>query len=115
MTMTFEEICRISGVCSNKFALANNASIEEISDNAYEKLKLIVKVLNDGWKPNWADSTQYKHYPYFKLNDGKFYCYKYGSYANGPVVGSRLVYKTKELAEFAVENFIDIYNCYLDY
>lgn len=112
---TFEDICKIRNINPEVYKVSENASKEEISDNAYDKLKLIVSVLNEGWLPNWSDSTQQKHYPYFKKVDNKYFCYDYGSYALYPVVGSRLVYKSRILAEFVVSKFMDIYNKYLDY
>ena len=113
----FNDICIIANIDINTFIIPEGSSDEEISDNAYNKLKLIVKVLNNGWKPNWGDDFQYKHYPYFKYDKGikRFICYKYGSYSISPVVGSRLVFKSKLLAEFVVDKFIDIYNEYLSY
>lgn len=111
----FSDICRIDGIDIRIFDLPDDATKEEISDNAYNKLKVIVRVLNGGWKPDWGDYEQYKHYPYFKKDNNKFICYKYGSYCIGPVVGSRLVYKSLILAEFAVSKFMYIYNDYLSY
>ena len=112
---TFEDICRAKNEDPGKFNLPINSSLEAISDNAYNKLKLIVSVLNDGWFPNWEDSSQQKHYPYFKKVSGKFICYDYGCYSLFPVAGSRLVYKSRYLAEFVVYKFGDIYNEYLNY
>jgi hypothetical protein len=32
--------------------------------NAYAKLFIIAEALNEGWVPDWADSDQYKYYPW---------------------------------------------------
>ena len=54
-----------------------------------------------------------RHLKFIGNYTDKFICYKYGSYCIGPVVGSRLVYKSLMLAEFAVSKFMYIYNDYL--
>jgi len=36
------------------------------------KIKTITKALNEGWEPDWRDSDQYKHYPYFNMSSGAF-------------------------------------------
>lgn len=112
---SFNDICEIAGENPNDYTLPRNASDEEISDMAYDKIKLIVKVLNEGWKPNWRDENEYKYYPYFRFdkNAGRF---SYSDYDYGIVysfVGSRLVFKSQKLAEFAGKLFIDIYNDYM--
>ena len=35
---------------------------------AYRKLKTIAEALNEGWRPNWADSNEYKYFPWFVYN-----------------------------------------------
>lgn len=32
---------------------------------ARRQLETITEALNEGWKPNWADTDEYKYYPYF--------------------------------------------------
>lgn len=102
---------------------------------SYLKLRIITEALNEGWKPTF-DKGEYRYYPWFfsytkeeydeldedekkkcrippKLNnhdDVKGYVYagfagSY-SYSNG---GVRLTFKTKELAKYCGEQFIDIW------
>lgn len=96
---------------------------------AYLKLRIIAAALNEGWKPTF-DGSRCRYYPWFyiytkeeykKLNKDEKkkcrvvsrssnYANAYGgvvySYASGAssvshtVVGSRLVFKTRELAEY---------------
>jgi hypothetical protein len=80
--------------------------------NAYAKLFIIAEALNEGWVPDWADSDQYKYYPWllvkkntknpsgFGLSYDGYDCA--GSYSN---VGSRLCFKSSELAEYAGKQF----------
>ena len=109
---------------------------------AYLKLRIICAALNDGWKPTFSDG-ECRYYPWFyiynqneyeKLNkDEKKKCHVVGrsscdAYAFGGVVcssahfsssysysyhGSRLVFKTGELAEYCEKQFIDIWDDYL--
>ena len=105
---------------------------------SYLKLRIITEALNEGWRPTF-DKGEYRYYPWFfsytkeeydeldedekkkcrippKLNnhdDVKGYLeYVYAgfagsySYSNG---GVRLTFKTKELAKYCGEQFIDIW------
>jgi hypothetical protein len=81
---------------------------------AYKKLKLISRVINQGWIPNWDNSDQYKWFPYFKLSSGVSFSASYYSYANtGADVGSRLCLETKEKATYAGKQFTEIYKDFL--
>lgn len=83
-----------------------------ISASAYAKLTHIVKVLNEGWKPNWSNENEYKYFPYFKHKSGFGLSYDVYWFAHSDV-GSRLCFKSAELAEYAGKQFADIYNDYL--
>jgi hypothetical protein len=102
---TFEDACKILGVVPdehfNKLDEYNQASI---------KLQTIIKALNEGWKPNWNDENEYKYYPWWRMDSvlgfglGDVYCL--GSYSD---VGSRLCFKSEELAQYAAKQFKDLY------
>ena len=109
---------------------------------AYLKLRIICEALNEGWKPTFSDG-ECRYYPWFyiynqneyeKLNkDEKKKCHvggraSYDAYAFCGVVfssvnistsysysyhGSRIVFKTRELAEYCEKQFIDIWSDYL--
>ena len=109
---------------------------------AYLKLRIICASLNEGWKPTF-DGSRCRYYPWFyiytkeeykKLNKDEKkkcrvvsrssnYANAYGgvvySYALGASsvshthVGSRIVFKTRELAEYCEKQFIDIWEDYL--
>lgn len=91
-------------------------------DWAHYKLIIIIMALNEGWKPNWIDSNEYKYLPWFefKNNSGSssgfgFANYDYGRWYTIALVGSRLVFKNRELAEYAAKQFQELYNDYLTY
>lgn len=83
---------------------------------AYLKLSIIARALNEGWKPNWNDRDERKYVPWFKTKMGVGFSYcGCGDWLSNTSVGSRLCYKTQELAEYAGEQFIDIYRDFLNY
>ena len=81
-------------------------------DIAFQKLKVIARALNQGWKPNWNDSNQRKWYPWFYLNNPgfRFVASDYVSVSTGSTGGSRLCYESEELSIYASNQFLDLYN-----
>lgn len=86
-----------------------------IAASAFAKLTLIARVLNEGWVPDWSNSNQYKYYPYFKAKVAGFGCSAafYVCWTAYTGVGSRLCFKTSELAMYAGKQFETIYNEFL--
>lgn len=81
---------------------------------AYRKLKAIAEALNEGWRPNWANSNEYKYFPWLVYNPSSAgfssaHTHPAASYTS-TYIGSRLCYKTRELAAYAGRQFEDIYN-----
>ena len=109
---------------------------------AYLKLRIICAALNDGWKQKF-DRDECRYCPWFYIytkeeyeeldEDEKKECHFYSRshddmYESGTVVcsykgvwqllsgtfsSSRLVFKTRELAEYCEKQFIDIWSDYL--
>lgn len=103
---------------------------------AYMKLRIIVAALNEGWKPQFIPG-EYRWFPYFILytkdeidkmdeetkarvvfrSDNFAYAGGGVSYAGSlydsasvyASIGSRLAFKTEELAEYAGKQFAEIY------
>ncbi len=88
----------------------------ELDEIAYRKIKLIAKTLNEGWAPDWENGKWDKYYPWFKTGSssgvGFSYC-AYDRWFTVSGVGSRLCYKSSELAEYAGKNFELIYKDFL--
>ena len=81
---------------------------------AYIDLRIIVAALNEGWEPTFAEDEE-RWYPWFKINDGGVAC-AYASIDSSysfSYNGSRLAFKSRELAEYAGKQFIDIYKDFL--
>lgn len=80
---------------------------------AHAKLVIIAQALNGKWKPNWKDSNQWKYYPWFDMSSGSgLSYYVYDHLISYSSCGSRLCYKTSELAKYAGTQFIDLYKEY---
>lgn len=105
---------------------------------AYFKLKVITKALNEGWKPKF-DGNEVRYYPWFWIYTKKEYealnakdkkecrvvgrSYLYAGALGGVACahadnasslsstygGSRLAFKTRELAEYCGKQFLDIW------
>jgi hypothetical protein len=90
---------------------------DQESSYAYHQLSIIARVLNEGWEPDYSDS-QYKYYPCFVWNDsaagGAGFSFRdfFFDYSRSGV-GARLVFKSRELAEYAGKKFLSIYNQFL--
>lgn len=122
------------------YAIADKTCTEDIL--AFAKLKVIAEALNEGWNPKF-DGDECRYYPWFYIYTKKEYeefdedekkeCRVVGrsnSYANadGGVAyeyatnassysyasyGSRLAFKTRELAEYCGKQFFDIWEKFL--
>lgn len=105
---TFEDACAVIGVNPRSVDFtAGNAD-----DWAYQKLKVIAKALNEGWTPNWDDANEYKYYPWFRCF-GEFSFGNVDCYYSGSLVGSRLCFRSEELAEYAGRTFLDLYRAFI--
>ncbi len=112
---TFEDACNVLGIDSKKALPYTKATTTDQKGlNAAAKLFIIARALNQGWKPNWNDGGEYKWYPWFKMKSG--FCFSLAGTAyvdTHSAVGSRLCFKTGELANYAGKQFESIYNDYL--
>jgi hypothetical protein len=106
---TFGDACSALGIDENHRYTKDDKSIE-----AYRKLIIIARALNDGWTPDWNDSSEYKYYPWFKMKSGfGLSDAHYGYTCTLTYVGSRLCFKSEELARYAGEKFEKLYEEYL--
>lgn len=111
---TFEDACSVLGVDAKKIVPYTKATTpDQKALNAAAKLFLIARALNQGWKPDWNNSNEYKYYPYFKMKTGFGFSGTYSDYdyAYTPV-GSRLCFKTRDLARYAATQFEELYKDY---
>ena len=80
----------------------------------YEKSKIIVKAINNGWIPDWNNSNQPKWFPVFKLSSGfGFSSSHFGYDCTHTDCGSRLCFESEEKSNHAAKQFIDIYQKFI--
>lgn len=111
---TWEDACEMKGIDpidSLPFPEPDNDFEEAI--NGTFQMFIIVDLLCEGWKPNYTNGNQYKYYPYFKYTDSGFgFSFSIFEFEYS-FVGARLVFPTRELAEYSGKQFKDIYNKFL--
>lgn len=114
---TYEDACKVLGVepINEQNAKAQGFRSDEI---ARRKLETIAAALNEGWKPDWNNTDQYKYYPYFYIQEnakGKgsaglscadAHCTAAYTTAR---IGSRLCFYASRLARYAGNQFTDLY------
>ena len=82
---------------------------------AHAKLIIIAEALNEGWEPDWGNREWDKYYPWFDMGGSSGSGFAYVGYAHwdsASACGSRLCFKSRELAEYAGEQFKELYKDY---
>ncbi|MCY4781780.1 hypothetical protein ORI89_19190, partial [Sphingobacterium sp. UT-1RO-CII-1] len=111
---TFEDACLATGRTLKSFESEHKGKSDD--SYAYEQLKIISEALNGGNHMDYSDTDEYKYYPYFN-SVGSSVGFSYVDYhfdAAHSGVGSRLTYKSSEIATYAGKQFLDIYNKYIN-
>jgi hypothetical protein len=112
---SFEDACKKLDISSQLPDLSNISEEFRNPVIAGYKLMIIYKAINNGWKPDWGNRSQYKYYPWFwVLSSGfGFSASHYGRTHSFTTVGSRLCFETKEKSDFAAEQFFNLYKEFL--
>lgn len=110
---SFEDACQVLGISTNVPEVKGLPRKHQKAIIANYKLIVIAEALNEGWKPNWQDSDEYKYYPWFDMSNPAGVGYSNAlnaasiTYAN---FGSRLCLKNRELAIYFGQTFTDLFN-----
>jgi hypothetical protein len=110
---TYEDICEAAGIYpGHSLPYANPKTKKEISINGFAKLQTIFEAFNDGWEPDYSDSSQYKYYPWFQWVPSRSVFDYSVTFCTHTVtyLGSRLCTNTSEKAKYIGEQFTAIYN-----
>jgi len=124
-----KSIMDIVGTFEDALSLADDKTREEYlksvegyntpDEIAYKKLKLITKVINEGWVADYRDFSQDKYYLwfgylYYGAHAGLLcaYCF-FSSGASYADVGSRLNFENRKKALYVGNQFIDLWKEYL--
>lgn len=90
----------------------------DVADYIKDSLKriIIAKALNEGWEPNWKNTSEYKWFPYFSFDSGfGFSGSNCSNWTTNAGVGSRLCFKSEELSNYFGEQFIDLHKSVLTF
>jgi len=105
---TFEDACGKESIDPQKLPDVSMIPDEfRKSTIAAYKLQVIYKAINNGWKPDWNNRSQYKYYPWYWVLSSGFgfddspYLYTYTHSS----VGSRLCTDTSEKAMYIAKQF----------
>jgi hypothetical protein len=106
---SFEDACEVLSVNPQSVTCDQDTPDEA----AYKQLKVIVKALNEGWTPDWKDDDECKWYPWFYVHSPSGFRLHHAAYHYAySFVGSRLCFKSRELAEYAASQFESIYKTF---
>ena len=107
---TFEDACEATKTEWNE---PNDLPTDVV---AYMKLRIIAKALNGGEWMDYKDTDEVKNYPWFNSvgSSSGFSYHGCGCDYSHSVVGSRLTFKTADMAKYAGTQFLDIYNQYIN-
>ena len=85
---------------------------------ARRKLETITEALNEGWKPDWNNTNEYKYYPYFYIEENAkaqgaaglaYASTAYTASTATAYLGSRLCFHDRETARYAGRTFTELY------
>lgn len=110
---SFEDACQVLGISTNVPEVKGLPRKHQKAIIANYKLIVIAEALNEGWKPNWQDSDEYKYYPWFDMSNPAGVGYSNTSNAASYTtasIGSRLCLKNRELAIYFGQTFTDLFN-----
>lgn len=121
---SYADACTVLGIeeMDEKAMKACGFRSDEI---ARRKLETITEALNEGWRPDWNNTNEWKYYPYFRILPGQgkdqdgesygafaglAYAFSYDAATSTDAnIGSRLCFPNHELAAYAGDTFRDLY------
>lgn len=123
---TFEDACRELNIDPVKWLEENETNKMDAHVLAYLKLCIIAKALRGSWKPNWANTDEWKYYPWFKIVPAVVGNASFGSELGVSVLysssvaslsnasfGGALASETEEIAIYFGKQFAEIWKEYL--
>ncbi|ODS87272.1 MAG: hypothetical protein ABS44_11690 [Chryseobacterium sp. SCN 40-13] len=113
---SFEDACQLLGIKTTLPEVSMLPVNHQKAIIAHYKLVIIAEAINEGWKPNWDNWDERKYYPWFDLegsSSGSGFSFgDYDRWLATSTVGSRLCFKSYELAKYVGQTFIDLYKDY---
>lgn len=123
---SYVDACHVLGISdSEEPEVIADGGLMRSDEIARRKLEVIAEALNEGWRPDWNNTNQYKYFPWFRIlpgqgkgPDGKpngaaaGLAHALTSHAATSTIahlGSRLCFRDPELAAYAGDTFRDLY------
>ena len=110
---SFEDACKVLDITPSVPVVTGIPEKYQKPLIANYQLMVIAEALNEGWIPDWSNGEWDKWYPWFDMDNsssaGRFSFYVAGTQHSGSLVGSRLCFKSKDLATYAGTQFLELY------
>jgi hypothetical protein len=109
---TIDDVLAEHGFTMQEFK--NNFAKLDEDEKAYKLLKMLATTLNEGWLPDWNNRNQPKYFAWFEMGGSSgFRFHVYDHWRSASDVGSRLCFKSRELAEHAGKQFTEVYKQFM--
>ena len=111
---TIKDVLQYHGQTEKQFNQNCNSLSKD--EKAYRLLKMIASALNEGWIPDWSNYSEFKYFPWFDMDTSSasgFAYYGCDDWCSNSNVGSRLCFKSRDLAKYAGQQFEEIYRDFM--
>ena len=110
---SFEDACKVLDITPSVPVVTGIPEKYQKPLIANYQLMVIAEALNEGWTPDWSNVEWDKWYPWFNMDNsssaGRF-SFDGADYRGSlSHVGSRLCFKSEELADYAGTQFLELY------
>lgn len=123
---SYTDACHVLGISdSEEPEVIADGGLMRSDEIARRKLEVITEALNEGWRPDWNNTNQYKYFPFFRIlpgqgkgPDGKpngaaaglaLAPTNYAATSTRASIGSRLCFHDSDIAAYAGDTFRDLY------
>ena len=113
---SYEDACKKLGLNPENLPIVDSLPKKDRNSIvAYHKLIIIIRALNEGWEADFSNHEQYKYWNWLWVDAAGFvYAYTNNTASSATaLIGSRLCFKNRELAKYAIEQFKSLYEEYL--
>ena len=110
---SFEDACKVLDITPSVPVVTGIPEKYQKPLIANYQLMVIAEALNEGWSPDWSNGEWDKWYPWFNMDNsssaGRFSFDDADALGSHSSVGSRLCFKSEELADYAGTQFLELY------
>ena len=110
---SFEDACKVLDITPSVPVVTGIPEKYQKPLIANYQLMVIAEALNEGWTPDWSNGEWDKWHPWFDMDDsssaGRFSFHVSDYRLSLSTVGSRLCFKSEELADYAGTQFLELY------